>query len=40
MTEADRDAAFRIYLDAYGGGPDMLPALAELPLIELATGID
>ena len=40
MTEADRDAAFRIYLDSYGGGPDMLPALAELPLTDRWVGED
>ena len=40
MTEADRDSAFRIYLDSFGGGPDMLPALAELPVTDRWVGED
>ena len=40
MTEADRDAAFRIYLDSYGGGPDMLASMAELPLTDRWVGED
>ena len=34
MTEADRDAAFRIYADAYGAGPATLASLADLPLTD------
>lgn len=34
MTEADRDAAFRIYADAYGAGPGTLASLADLPLTD------
>ena len=40
MIEADRDSAFRIYLDSYGGGPDVLPQLAELPLTDRWVGED
>ena len=40
VTEDDRDSAFRIFLDSYGGGPDMLPAMAELPLTDRWVGED
>ena len=40
MTEADRDVAFRIFLDSFGGGPDRLPASAELPLTDRWVGED
>jgi predicted acetyltransferase len=40
MTEADRDRAFRIFLDSFGAGPDRLPAVAELPLTDRWVGED
>jgi len=34
MAEADRASAFRIFLDSFGGGPDRLAAMAELPVTD------
>ena len=40
MTEADRDSASRIFLSSFGGGPDRLPSMAELPLTDRWVGED
>jgi predicted acetyltransferase len=34
MTENDRDAAFPIYMEAFGGGPEDLAGAAELPIAD------